>query len=215
MPGLKVILLGPPGAGKGTQAARVSDKLGVTRVSSGDLFRGHQQKDTELGRLARSYMERGALVPDEVTIKMLMAWVKDPRQAQGFVIDGFPRTLTQAEALDTELANSGGIDKVLHIHVSDEELIRRLSGRLICRQCQTPFHSEFSPPAEPGKCDNCGGELFQRADDMPEAVLKRIEVYANETKPLVRYYKEKGKLVEINGEGSIEEVGQALIEAIS
>jgi adenylate kinase len=215
MPSLKVILLGPPGAGKGTQAARVSDKLGVTRVSSGDLFREQQQKDTELGRLARSYMERGALVPDEVTIKMVMEWVKDPQQAQGFVIDGFPRTLAQAEALDTELADSDGIDKVLHIYVSDEELIQRLSGRLICRQCQTPHHTRFSPPAEPGKCDNCGGELYQRADDMPEAVLKRIEVYANETKPLVQYYKEKGKLVEINGEGSIEEVGQALIEAIS
>ncbi|MCH7744913.1 MAG: adenylate kinase [Chloroflexi bacterium] len=212
---MKVILLGPPGAGKGTQAARVSDKLGVTRVSSGDLFREHQRNDTELGRLARSYMETGALVPDEVTIKMVMEWIREPQQAQGFVIDGFPRTLTQAEALDTELANTDGIDKALHIYVPDEELIRRLTGRLICRQCQTPYHTRFSPPAESGECDKCDGELYQRADDMPEAVIKRIEVYANETKPLVQYYKEKGKLVEINGEGSIEEVGQALIEAIS
>lgn len=215
MPSLKVILLGPPGAGKGTQAARVSDKLGVPRVSSGDLFREHQRRDTELGRMARSYMERGALVPDEVTIEMIMEWIRDPQQAQGFVIDGFPRTLVQAEALDNELANSGGIDKALHIYVSDEELIRRLTGRLTCRQCQTPYHTRFSPPAESGKCDKCGGELYLRADDSPEAVLIRIEVYANETKPLVQYYKEKGKLVEINGEGSIEEVGQALIETIS
>ena len=215
MPSLKVILLGPPGAGKGTQAARVSDKLGVTRVSSGDLFREHQRIDTELGRLARSYMERGALVPDEVTIKMVMEWIRDPQQAQGYVIDGFPRTLAQAEALDSELAGSDGIDKVLYISVSHDELIRRLTGRLICRQCQTPYHMQFSPPVEPGKCDKCGGELYQRVDDMPEAVQKRIEVYTNETEPLVQYYRQKGKLVEINGEGSIEEVGQALIEAVS
>jgi adenylate kinase len=211
---LKVILLGPPGAGKGTQVARIAAALGVTRVSSGDLFREHQQKGTELGRLARSYMERGALVPDDVTIKMIMVWINSPEQARGFVLDGFPRTLAQAEALDVELEGRGGIDKVLYINVSQEELMRRLTGRLICRQCQTPYHKDFSPPKAAGICDKCGGELYQRDDDKPEAVKKRIQVYVEQTEPLVKYYRKAGKLKEIDGKGSIEDVGKLLVAAV-
>lgn len=212
---MKIILLGPPGAGKGTQAAKLAEKLKVSQISSGELFREHQQNDTELGRLARSYMERGVLVPDDVTIGMMMGWLSDPEQEEGFVLDGFPRTLAQAKALDKSLEERGGADRVLNIKVSREELVRRLSARFICRQCQAPYHQEFSPPREAGRCDRCGGELYQRDDDKPEAVQKRIQVYTEESEPLVGYYRAAGKLTEIDGEESIEQVGLALLEAAS
>ena len=210
---MKIILLGPPGAGKGTQATTLANKLEVSQASSGELFRQHQQKDTELGRLARSFMERGVLVPDDVTIGMMMEWINAPEQTRGFVLDGFPRTLTQAEALDGALACKGGADRVLNIKVSRDELVRRLDGRLICRQCQTPYHQEFSPPLEAGKCERCGGELYQRDDDKPEAVKTRIKVYMEESEPLVAYYRGTGNLREINGEDTIEHVGRELLAA--
>ena len=210
---MKVILLGPPGAGKGTQALRLAEELGLTRVSSGDLFREHQRNGTELGDLARGYMERGALVPDDVTIKMVMEWIDAPEQARGFVLDGFPRTETQARALDRELGDDG-IDAALYIKVSHEELTRRLDGRLICRDCQTPYHELSSPPGQARVCDRCGGELYQRADDRPEAVRVRIQVYTEETEPLIQYYREQGKLQEVNGEGSIGAVGDALVATV-
>jgi len=212
---LKVIMLGPPGAGKGTQAARISDNLGVPRVSSGDLFRDHQNRDTELGRLARSYMEQGVLVPDEVTIEMVLDWINSNAESGGFLLDGFPRTLVQAQALDRALSDSGGIDKALYINVGREELVRRLTGRLICRRCQTPYHMDSSPPDLAGECDRCGGDLYQRDDDRPEAVGKRIGVYSEETEPLVDYYRTAGILEEVEGEGSIREVGSALESALS
>ena len=210
---MKIILLGPPGAGKGTQATTLANKLEVSQASSGELFRQHQQKDTELGRLARSFMERGVLVPDDVTIGMMMEWINAPEQTRGFVLDGFPRTLTQAEALDGALACKGGADRVLNIKVSRDELVRRLDGRLICRQCQTPYHQESSPPLEAGKCERCGGELYQRDDDKPEAVKTRIKVYMEESEPLVAYYRGTGNLKEINGEDTIEHVGRELLAA--
>ena len=210
---MKIILLGPPGAGKGTQATTLANKLEVSQASSGELFRQHQQKDTELGRLARSFMERGVLVPDDVTIGMMMEWINAPEQTRGFVLDGFPRTLTQAEALDGALVCKGGADRVLNIKVSRDELVRRLDGRLICRQCQTPYHQESSPPLEAGKCERCGGELYQRDDDKPEAVKTRIKVYMEESEPLVAYYRGTGNLKEINGEDTIEHVGRELLAA--
>ena len=202
--------MGPPGSGKGTQAARISEELRITKMSSGDLFRDHQKRDTELGRLARSYMERGVYVPDDVTIGMVREWIDAPEQRRGFVLDGFPRTLAQAEALDTQLESNGGVDRAVYIKLDQEELVRRLSGRLVCRGCQRPYHHESSPPEEPGACDDCGGELYQRDDDRPEVVKTRIEVYLRETEPVVEHYRATGKLREVDGGGSIEEVGQAL-----
>ena len=207
--------MGPPGSGKGTQSGRIADKLGITRAASGDLFRQHQQRNTELGRLARSYMERGEYVPDDVTITMVMEWVNGPEQSEGFVLDGFPRTLPQAQALDRELEDTGGIDLVLNVAVPEEELVRRISGRVVCDGCQTPYHLKSSPPAEAGKCDRCGGALQQRADDNPDVVRRRIQVYNQETGPVVKHYQKASKLRQVDGQGQIEEVGQALVAAVS
>lgn len=207
--------MGPPGAGKGTQAARIAEVLKVTRAASGDLFRENLSKGTELGRLAQTYMSRGILVPDDVTIGMVNAWINAKAQSEGFVLDGFPRNILQAKAFDKELEGRGGLDKALYINVPKEELIRRLSGRLTCRNCQTPYHISISPPKEEDECDRCGGEVYQRADDKPEVVETRIQVYLSETSPLIDYYREAGKLAEVNGEGTIEEVGDALIAELS
>ena len=211
----RVILLGPPGAGKGTQASRLSGALGVNLVSSGDLFRDHLARETELGLRARSYMSAGDLVPDEVTIAMVMEWVNSPDQEAGFVLDGFPRSLGQAEALDREMEGRGGLSGVLYIRVSRDELVRRLGGRFICRVCQSPYHEVFSPPARAGACDGCGGELYQREDDRPEAVANRLDVYQTHTVPLVEHYRGRGVLVEIDGEGTIDEVWRAMEAAVA
>ena len=211
---MKVILLGPPGAGKGTQAARIADELRVTRAASGDLFRENIRNESELGILAKSYMDRGVLVPDDVTIRLVMSWISAPQQNGGFVLDGFPRTLPQAQALDSELEQGGGLDRVLYVNVSEDELVRRLAGRFICRMCQTPYHAVTSPPKQDGICDECSGELFQRDDDKAEVVKKRLEVYFEETEPLVGYYRSSGVLREVNGEGAVQGVGRLLLEAL-
>ena len=211
---MKVILLGPPGAGKGTQAARVADELGVTRAASGDLFRENLRNETELGLIAKSYMDKGALVPDDVTIRLVMSWISAPDQGEGFVLDGFPRTLPQAEALDSALEPSGGLDRVLYVNVAEDELVRRLAGRFICRVCQTPYHETASPPKEQGKCDDCDGELYQRDDDKAEVVKRRLQVYFEETQPLVGYYRSSGVLREVDGEGAVDDVGGLLVEAL-
>ena len=211
---MKVILLGPPGAGKGTQAARVADELGVTRAASGDLFRENLRNETELGLIAKSYMDKGALVPDDVTIRLVMSWISAPDQGEGFVLDGFPRTLPQAEALDSALEPNGGLDRVLYVNVAEDELVRRLAGRFICRVCQTPYHETASPPKEQGKCDDCDGELYQRDDDKAEVVKRRLQVYFEETQPLVGYYRNSGVLREVDGEGAVGDVGNLLVEAL-
>lgn len=211
---MKVILLGPPGAGKGTQAARVADELGVTRAASGDLFRENLRNETELGLIAKSFMDKGALVPDDVTIRLVMSWISAPDQGEGFVLDGFPRTLPQAEALDSALETSGGLDRVLYVNVAEDELVRRLAGRFICRVCQTPYHEIASPSKEQGKCDDCGGELYQRDDDKAEVVKRRLQVYFEETQPLVGYYRSSGVLREVDGEGAVDDVGNLLVEAL-
>jgi len=207
--------MGPPGSGKGTQAAHLAEKLGVESVSSGDLFRDHRRRDTELGRLAQSYMDRGDFVPDDVTINMVMDWIDEPDHARGFVLDGFPRTLAQARALDQALETREGVDRVLFVTVSEGELIRRLAGRLVCRQCQTTYHLGSSPPTREGQCDACGGELYQREDDTAEVVANRIQVYGRETRPVVEYYRDAGKLREVDGEAYIQSVGDALFAAVS
>lgn len=211
---MKVILLGPPGAGKGTQAARVADELGVTRTASGDLFRENLRNETELGLLAKSYMDRGALVPDDVTIRLIMSWISAPDQSGGFVLDGFPRTLPQAEALDSALEPSGGLDRVLYVNVAEDELVRRLAGRFICRICQMPYHETVSPPKKQGRCDDCSGELYQRDDDKAEVVKRRLQVYFEETQPLVGHYRSSGVLREVDGEGAVDAVGNLLVEAL-
>jgi len=210
-----IILLGAPGAGKGTQAAMLTEALGVPHVASGDLFRSALQKKTPLGLEAKKYMDQGLLVPDEVTIAMVRERLALPDCQEGVILDGFPRTLEQAKALDAALAEEGRtIDKVLYIKVPNEELVARLSGRWICRDCQAVYHTITNPPQQAGRCDACGGELYQRSDDRPETVRRRLEVYFEQTMPLIEYYAERGVLTEVNGDQSIAEVQAALIEAL-
>ena len=211
---MKVILLGPPGAGKGTQATRIAGELGVTRAASGDLFRENIRNETELGLQVKSYLDSGVLVPDELTIKLMMSWISAPEQDDGFVLDGFPRTLPQAEALDSALGQSGGLDRVLYVNVPEDELVRRLAGRFICRKCQAPYHQISSPPQLEGECDLCDGELYQRDDDKAEVVKNRLQVYFQETEPLVGHYRKSGVLREIDGEGTVDSVGDLLVEAL-
>jgi len=212
---LHIVLLGAPGSGKGTQAGIVAQRLGTAHIASGDLFREAVKRGDELGQRVKDYLDKGLLVPDEVTIGMILERISAPDCARGFILDGFPRTLEQARALDSALGERGkAIEMVLYIKVSTPELVRRLGGRFICRNCQTPYHEIASPPKVPGICDLCGGELYQRPDDSPETVSRRLEVYIAETAPLIDYYQGAGKLVEVDGEGGIEEVGERLIAAL-
>ncbi len=211
---MKIILMGPPGSGKGTQASYIASFAGVNSVSSGDLFRDNLARDTELGRSAKTYMDQGKYVPDDVTIGMVMAWIEAPANKKGFVLDGFPRTLLQAEALDDRLSELGGIDKVILFNVPETELVKRLSGRILCRKCQTPFHKEFFPPKNDGECDKCGGELFQRDDDTEVVVRKRLKVYEEQTNPVVNWYRETSNIVEIDGSQGIRDVEAVLNEAL-
>ena len=211
-----IIFLGAPGAGKGTQAARVAEELKLTHVATGDLFRQAQKQGTELAKEARYYMEKGILVPDETTIKMVLERISAPDCKEGVIFDGFPRNLGQAESLDKALSGQGkAIDKVVYIEVSEEELLKRLSGRWICRNCQTPYHEVNSPPDVSGKCDKCGGELYQRADDTVETIEKRLGVYFEETAPLINYYTRADKLLEVDGEGEPDEVEKRIVESLS
>jgi len=204
---MNVVLLGAPGAGKGTQASTLTKELGVVHVASGDLFRRALGEKTELGMLAKSYMDKGELVPDEVTINMVLERIVQPDCAGGVLFDGFPRTLSQAEALDKRLAaESKSIDSVVYIEVPEEELVKRLSGRWICRACQTPYHAVSSPPKTAGVCDACGGELYQRDDDKEETVRERLKVFMSQTLPIVDYYDGQGKLVRVDGNRDIAEV---------
>ena len=209
----KYIFLGAPGAGKGTQAVAITQKLGIPQISSGDLFRAAQKQGTELGLLAKSYMEKGQLVPDEITVRMVLERIAAPDCRNGYILDGFPRTLGQAQALDKALAQKNdSIDKVVYIKVSNEELIRRLSGRLICRSCQAPYNINDAPPKIAGKCDRCGGELYQRADDSESVVRNRLETFLKETAPLINYYRKAGKLVEVNGEIGMNNVTTEILK---
>jgi adenylate kinase len=209
------VLLGAPGSGKGTQAGIISNRLSIAHIASGNLFREAASRGDEIGRQVKHYMERGLLVPDEITIRMILERIASVDCAEGLILDGFPRTLDQAKALDVALRERGeAVDKVLYIRVDTDELERRLSGRSICKSCQTPYHDVSSPPKVAGICDLCGGELYQRPDDLPQTVRKRIEVYFTETAPLIDYYRKVDKLVEIEGEGEIEEIVERLIDAL-
>lgn len=212
---MNVVFLGAPGAGKGTQAMRVAKNLRVVHIATGDLFRQAIEKGTEQSKKARPYIESGKLVPDEITIQMVLERIAAPDCAEGVIFDGFPRNLKQAEALDKALAGEGkAIDGVVYIKVSEKVLIDRLGGRWICRSCQTPYHALFSPPRVPGKCDKCGGELYQRPDDTPETVKKRLVVFEAETAPLIKYYSDQGKLLEVDGEGAESAIESRIVETI-
>ena len=210
-----IIFLGAPGAGKGTQAAELARERELAHIATGDLFRQALERGTELGLKAKSYMEKGVLVPSQITISMVLERLSAPDCAGGVILDGFPRNLEQAEALDKALSHQGkAIDKVVYIKVAEEELLKRLSGRWICRQCQAPCHATDSPPKVPGKCDKCGGELYQRPDDNETSVKKRLEVYFAETAPLIDYYTRGSKLLEIDGEGGVAEVAKRIKVAL-
>ena len=212
---MRIILLGPPGAGKGTHAGTLAELKNVPLVASGDLFRKHQQEQSELGILAASFMSKGELVPDEVTIRMIKQRLEEPDCTDGIILDGFPRTVAQANALDELLTSlETGLDLVLYIAVSADELVKRLGGRITCRNCQTPYNLVSSPPKNENVCDQCDGELYQRPDDTSDAVRQRIQVFAKQTEPLVEYYATKGILVEIDGEQDITEVKQSLVAAV-
>jgi adenylate kinase len=210
-----IVLFGAPGSGKGTQAEQICNQFDLKHIATGDLFRENLKNQTELGKLAKTYMDKGELVPDDVTAAMLRERLAQPDTEGGIVLDGFPRTLPQAEAL-TEIMDSTErrIGGVLYIKVSDEELVNRLSGRWICRNCQTPFHTKFKPPAKEGVCDACGGELYQRDDDKPETVRARLKTFHKQTAPLIDYYTDAGLLTEVDGEGEVPEVTKRVVAAV-
>lgn len=210
-----IVLLGPPGAGKGTQAQVISRELNLAHVSSGDLFRENLKNQTELGKLAQGFMNRGELVPDDVTIAMVRERLMRPDCKEGALLDGFPRTPAQADALSEMLASMGEqVDSVPYISVPAEVLIERLGGRWTCPACGKVYHEIYNPPQEPGKCDLDGAQLVQREDDKAETVERRIRVYMEQTAPLIEYYRQKGLLIEVDGTRSIEEVSSEILAAI-
>ncbi|HEU0291812.1 MAG TPA: adenylate kinase [Anaerolineales bacterium] len=210
-----IVLLGPPGVGKGTQAKILAERTGLVHISSGDLFRENLKNQTELGKLAQTYMNKGELVPDDVTIAMIRERLSRPDCKSGAILDGFPRTPAQAEALDAMLEEfNGHVDAVPFITAPEDVLVERLGGRWTCRANGHVFNEKSNPPKEPGKCDIDGSELYQRDDDKAETVKRRIQVYMDQTSPLISYYREHGKLIEIDGIQPIENVTQSMMEAL-
>lgn len=210
-----LILLGPPGSGKGTQAERLCKQLDLPHVSSGDLFRDHLKRETDLGKLARSYIDIGQLVPDDVTIPLVKERLSKSDCRGGAILDGFPRTRAQAEALDSILQELGQqLTGVLFMAVADDVLVERLSGRRICRKCQAPYHILFSPPREAQTCDLCAGELYQRDDDQPETIKARLDVYHKQTAPLIKFYEAADLLHEVDGNMDIDQVTDSLLTII-
>ena len=212
---LRAVLLGPPGAGKGTQAVRLVEKYEIPHISTGDIFRKNIKEDTELGKKAQEYMNAGALVPDELVVDLVKDRLQQDDCKNGFLLDGFPRTIFQAEKLDEFLSESNlKMDIVINLKVEKEALIKRLTGRRVCKDCGASYHIVNIPPKKEGVCDICGGELIQRKDDNIETVENRINVYEEQTAPLIGYYKEAGSLVDFDGEASLDEVFDAIVQAI-
>jgi adenylate kinase len=210
-----ILFLGAPGAGKGTQASIIAKKLGIPHISTGDIFREAVSKGTELGKKAKEYMDRGELVPDEIVIGIVKERIVADDCKNGFVLDGFPRTVAQAEALDRVLSEiDRKIDYVLNIVVSEDGVVKRLTGRRTCKNCGAVYHVIFNPPQKEGVCDVCGGELYQRDDDKEETVRNRLQVYFEKTAPLIDYYRNKGVLVDINGEQTVDEVTKEIERVI-
>ena len=212
---MRIILLGPPGAGKGTQAAGIVEKYNIPHISTGDIFRKNIKEGTELGKKAKGFIDQGLLVPDELTVGLVTDRISQPDCEKGFMLDGFPRSVAQAQHLDKYLKEVGiSLDKVVNIEVDKDILVGRAVGRRICKSCGATYHVEFNPPKADGVCDVCGGELYQRADDNEETVSKRIQVYLDETKPLVDYYSKEGIIANINGEQSIDKVFADIVDAL-
>ncbi len=204
---MKIIMLGAPGAGKGTQAKMIADRYGIPHVSTGDIFRANIKNGTELGKQAKAYMDKGELVPDELTVKILLDRVAQDDCKNGYVLDGFPRTIPQAEVLDKELDRLGeSIDYAIDVDVPDENIVKRMGGRRACVTCGATYHIEHVPPKKEGICDNCGGELILRDDDKPETVQNRLNVYHTQTQPLIDFYNAKGVLREVDGTKDMMEV---------
>ncbi len=213
---MRLVLVGPPGAGKGTQAQFIAEFAAVPKISTGDIFRANVSGGTPLGLQAKAYMDRGDLVPDDVTIEMVRNRLAEPDALEGFLLDGFPRTVPQAETLDDILRETAQtkLDVVLELVVDDDEVIRRLSGRRTCRTCNHIWHVDFDPPETSDRCDLDGGELYQREDDKAETVTNRLEVYAESTAPLVAYYAGRGLLVGIDATGPVDDITQRAIDAL-
>lgn len=212
---MKMILLGAPGAGKGTQAAILSEKFEIPQISTGDIFRQNIKQNTELGKKAKEYMDQGLLVPDELVVDLVKDRLQQPDCEKGYILDGFPRTIPQAEALDAALKNMGtNLDVALNVDVADEVIVERMGGRRVCKACGATFHIKYNTPKSEGICDVCSGELIQREDDKPETVQKRLNVYHEQTKPLIDYYDKQNKLVTVNGVGALEEVTSRVFQAL-
>jgi adenylate kinase len=212
---MRLVLVGPPGAGKGTQAEFIAAHLGVPKISTGDIFRANVSQGTPLGQEAKKFMDAGDLVPDEITVGMVRDRLAEDDAGKGFLLDGFPRNVPQAKTLDDMLLDAGTpLDVVLELVVDDDEVIRRLSGRRTCRSCGHIWHVDFDPPSTEGICDSCGGELFQRDDDKPETIRHRLDVYYEQTAPLVSYYAEAGLLVGIDAMGPVDDVTDRAISAL-
>ncbi len=212
---MQLILMGAPGAGKGTQAAELIKKFNIPQIATGDMFRAAVKEGTELGKKAEACMKSGALVPDEVTVGIVKERLSKDDCKGGFILDGFPRTVSQADSLSKILSDLNlKLDRVLNIHVPAENLIERAVGRRICKNCGATYHVKFNPSKEEGKCDNCGGELYQRADDNAETMKNRLSVYESSTRPLIEYYKKAGVYTEIDGTQSIDKVTADLIKAL-
>jgi adenylate kinase len=210
-----IVMLGAPGAGKGTQADILSQEMNLPHIASGDLFRQALEKRTDVGLSAKGYMDKGELVPDEITTKMILERIDQPDCASGCLFDGFPRTLQQAKVLDRALKEQGkSRDRAIYIEVPNRELVKRLGERWLCRACQTPYHITNSPPRTPGKCDRCGGELYQRPDDREETVKERLNVFFAQTVPILDYYKKQGKLIRVNGNLGMQGVAREIVSAL-
>jgi adenylate kinase len=213
---VRLVLLGPPGAGKGTQARMLEKRFGVPQVASGDLLRTAVRKKTALGREAKRFMDKGALVPDDLVLKLVEERLSQPDAASGFILDGFPRTVAQAETLSAMLKTAGHrqLDKVVAIMVPDEEIVKRISGRRTCKNCGAMYHLIYDPPRNHNLCNSCNGELYQRDDDAEDTVRMRLEVYAATMRPLLEYYERAGLLKQIDGIGRPEEIQQRIVEAL-
>jgi adenylate kinase len=212
---VRAVLVGPPGAGKGTQAQFIASHLAIPKISTGDIFRSNVSTGTALGRRAKDYMDRGDLVPDEVTIAMVISRLQEDDAQAGFLLDGFPRTVPQAETLKKLLSEwDTRLDIVLELVVDDDEVVRRLSGRRTCRRCGRVWHATFDPPSRRDRCDDCDGELFQRDDDREETIRHRLDVYAQQTQPLIAFYADEGTLLGIDATGPVEEVTDRALAAL-